>query len=262
MLLEKAKVLVNERIRLKADYYLMELAAPGITERAKPGQFLMITPAAQDSPFLKRPMGINGISRNNGCVRIIYQVKGKGTRVMTGLRSGDTVELLGPLGNGWHIPPAAQRALMVGGGTGIASILPLAKEIKMRGVLGEIVLGAASAEDIICKEDFTIWGDVHIATEDGSLGERGRLDIFLNDRTQPYDMVYACGPVPMMRFVAEWARGLGLPCQVSMEERMGCGFGVCMGCVCETKSGDGPISYKRVCREGPVFDAREVFFNG
>jgi len=261
MFLTKAKILINERIRIKADFYLMELAAPEIAATARPGQFMMISVAVGESPFLKRPMGINSVDAKLGCVRIIYQLKGKGTHAMSKLRPGERLEILGPLGNGWQIPEGMQKVCLVGGGSGIATMLPLARELEARGIPDiEIILGGKSAEHIICLEEFSDQGKLLIATEDGSLGQKGIIDPYLQPASG-YDMAFTCGPDPMMRKVARWAAASALPCQVSLEERMGCGFGVCMGCVCETKAQDGHICYKRICREGPIFAAEEVFFN-
>jgi dihydroorotate dehydrogenase electron transfer subunit len=261
MILTKAKILINEKIRIKADFYLLELEAPEIAVAARPGQFVMLSVTVGESPFLKRPMGINVIDAKSGCLRIIYQLKGKGTHAMSKLLPGERLEVLGPLGNGWTIPAGMRSVCLIGGGSGIAPLLPLARQLEAEGVPNiEIILGGKSAEQIICLEDFSDQGKLLIATEDGSLGQRGMVDLYLKP-TARYDMVYSCGPTPMMAAVARWAADSALPCQVSLEERMGCGFGVCMGCVCETKSADGHICYQRVCREGSVFAAEEVFFN-
>jgi dihydroorotate dehydrogenase electron transfer subunit len=259
MLLCKAKILANERIFTKASFYLMELDAAELSEQARPGQFVMMTVAAGESPFLKRPMGINLIDRDSGGIRRSYQLVGQGPRAMSQLRVGERVEVLGPCGRGWKIDPlTTKNALLVGGGSGIATMLPLAIELDRQGVECDIVLGGQSAEHIICLEEFSQQGRIHVATEDGSLGEQGRIDLFFRDADK-YDMVYACGPTPMMQKTADWAAANSLPCQVSLEERMGCGYGVCMGCVCEHKDALGGVSYQRVCREGPVFWAKEVF---
>jgi len=262
MILTKAKILVNERIRIKADFFLMELEAPEIAESACPGQFIMLSVTESESPYLKRPMGLNAIDKQAGCLRIIYQLKGKGTRAMTKLGPGERIEVLGPLGNGWSVKDGMKNVCLVGGGSGIATLLPLAVELERKGVQQmQIILGGKSAEHIICLEDFSDHGNhLRIATEDGTLGRAGMVDSYF-EANPNYDMVYTCGPTPMMRAVARWASAHGLACEASLEERMGCGFGVCMGCVCETKPKDGHVCYQRVCREGPVFAAEEVFFN-
>ncbi len=261
MILTKAKILINERIRIKADFFLMELEAPAIAQEARAGQFMMLTAVANESPFLKRPMGINAINKHSGSLRVIYQLKGKGTKAMSKLRAGEHTEVLGPLGNGWKIKEGMKSACLVGGGSGIATLLPLAIELEKSGVENiDMILGGKSAEHIICLEEFSKGGNTLIATEDGSLGRQGLIDIYFGP-TPDYDMVYTCGPTPMMRKAAQWAMAHNLECQVSLEERMGCGYGVCMGCVCETKDSGGHICYKRVCKEGPVFAAEEVFFN-
>ena len=130
MILTNAKILINERIRIKADFFLMELAAPEIAQEARAGQFMMLTALANDSPFLKRPMGINAINKQAGSLRVIYQLKGKGTKAMSHLRAGEHIEVLGPLGNGWKIKDDMKSVCLVGGGSGIATLLPLAVELQ------------------------------------------------------------------------------------------------------------------------------------
>lgn len=261
MLLTNAKILTNKRIRCQADFFLMELSAPEIAREAIPGQFLMLTPSEGDSPFLKRPMGINAIDSGSGRLKVIYQLKGRGTAALSKLRDGETIEVLGPLGNGWSVPAEAKHICLVGGGSGIATLLPLAlllAQDSSRQI--DIILGGKSSEHIICREDFPPKAQCMIATEDGSLGRQGMVDLYFS--AQPsYDIIYSCGPTPMMRKTAQWALSNNIPCQVSLEERMGCGYGVCVGCVCETKDQQGHVCYKRVCKEGPVFPAEEVFFH-
>ena len=257
----KAKVLTNEKIAAKDGFYLMELLAPSIARQARPGQFLMITVDDGDSPFLKRPMGINMIDPQNGSLRIIYQLKGIGTKKLSQIRPGTHIDVLGPSGNGWYIPSGLSKICLIGGGSGAASLLPLAQTLKKEhGADIDLILGGRTVSQLICLDEFNSTGRLFLATEDGSLGKQGMIDIYL-DNNPEYDQVYCCGPTPMMQAVAAWAAANDLPCQVSLEERMGCGYGVCMGCVCATKSTDSQVSYKRVCREGPVFDSREVFAN-
>ena len=257
MYTEETQVLENKNAGL--NYYALTLAAPYISAAARPGQFVMVAPSAGLQPFLKRPMGINVISAEKGQIRLIYRMVGHGTRLMSALEPGQTIQMLGPLGNGWR-SIGEGRALLVGGGTGIAPLLPLAEDLSGAGLACDILLGANSARELVCAEEFTQLGHCASATLDGSWGVHGPVTLLLPQAPPAYDMVYCCGPQALMSKVAEWAARYDLPCQVSLEERMGCGFGVCMGCVCPVADagGAGGYAYKRVCCDGPVFDSREV----
>jgi dihydroorotate dehydrogenase electron transfer subunit len=209
-------------------------------------------------PFLKRPMGINVIDMARGQIRVVYRMVGYGTRLLAERRVGEYLQVLGPLGNGWQLSPV-RRVLLVGGGAGIAPLLPLAVELARSGADCEAMLGASSAAEIPCVEEFATLSRLSVATLDGSRGALGPVSRWLPAQPPVYDMVYCCGPQPLMRKVAAWAGQHDLPCQVSLEEHMGCGFGVCMGCACAVKAAESKqTAYKRVCCEGPVFDSKEV----
>ena len=255
-------VIYNKPVNGAGDFFRMELHAPEIAAQALSGQFLMVAPTDGQDPFLKRPMAICHMQRNEGRVGILYQVIGKGTAILSQAQSGETLEVLGPLGNAWYMPPAdTKKILLIGGGAGLAPMLPLATALAERGLSIDVFIGWHDASHLPSLEDLPPLAKVRITTEDGSLGEKGRVDMLLKEASG-YDMAYACGPEPLMKKTAVWAKENGTPCQVSLEARMGCGFGICMGCVCDHEDEEGHISYKRVCREGPVFWAEEVFFNG
>ncbi|MEG1538151.1 MAG: dihydroorotate dehydrogenase electron transfer subunit [Clostridiales bacterium] len=257
MLVEKATVLSNKQIR--PDYWQLGLHAPQIAAHAQPGQFMMVTAVESFDPFLKRPMGINIIDPKGGFIRIIYLVLGKGTKLLTRLRENMEIDLLGPLGNSWRIEAHCKRALIMGGGSGVATLLPLARELFRRGILVDIILGARSKDYLSCADEFAVYGPVISATIDGSAGYKGlATDIFPGEIH--YDMVYACGPMKMMERIVRLSRNHDMRCQVSLEENMGCGYGVCMGCICEVRDQEGKISYQRICKDGPVFDGEEVFW--
>jgi len=253
---EETLVLENKNAGLL--YYALTLAAPHISAAARPGQFVMVAPVAGLQPFLKRPMGINIIDAAQGQIRLIYRLVGYGTRLLSALKPGQTIQLLGPLGNGWQLIREG-RALLVGGGSGIAPLLPLAGELSGAGLECEILLGVNSAHELTCAEEFAQLGRFSPATLDGSLGMHGPVTHLLPESPPAYNMVYCCGPHALMAKVAAWAAQHDLPCQVSLEERMGCGFGVCMGCVCSIRA-PGGSAYKRICCDGPVFDSREVMW--
>jgi len=260
MIVEKALVISNRQIA--TGIYQMDLLAPQSAELARAGQFFMLKTTPYLDPFLKRPMSINKIEKEKGQLRFIYDVVGRGTAIMSGIMESENIEITGPCGNGWLTEQKISRALLVGGGTGIAPLLPLAIELKRAGALVDIFLGAARADRLFNEDDLAAYGNISIATDDGSKGQKGTIACLLPDGGGAYDMVYTCGPNPMMAAVAKWAEKNALPCRVSLEERMGCGIGTCVGCVCALKGADGQPAYRRVCKEGPVFDAKEVLFNG
>ncbi len=242
----------------------LRLGVPGWPGSA-PGQFAMLSPgpcgaAERFDPLLPRPMAVyRTVPEPGGAeLEILYKRSGRGTRLLAGTQPGETVRLVGPLGVGFPLPQVGQRALLVGGGTGIASLYELATAARARGPV-VVLLGARAAGDLMGREDFVALGvELRIATEDGSEGWRGRitelLERALAEPGAAEDLVYACGPTPMMRRAAEIAAAQGRRCIVSLENRMACGFGVCLGCAVPRAEG----GFALVCRDGPVLDAQAV----
>jgi dihydroorotate dehydrogenase electron transfer subunit len=230
-----------------------------------PGQFAMLSPgvtsaAARFDPLLPRPMAVYRSAPEPGgaALEILYRVSGRGTRLLADARPGERVRLVGPLGIGFPLPAAGQRAVLVGGGTGIASLHDLALAARARGPV-VVLLGARSADDLMGREDFAALGvELRLATEDGSAGRPGLVTALLDEAlAEPGaadDLVYACGPTPMMRRAAEIATARGRRCVVSLENRMACGFGVCLGCAVPRPGG----GFALVCRDGPVLDAGAI----
>lgn len=253
----------------------LRLAVPGWGGSA-PGQFLMLGAGAEGSvvrrdPLLPRPMAIYrelGASERPGerIIEVLFRVVGRGTGLLADLRASDVVPLVGPLGRGFEAvdlgaAEAASPALLVGGGTGIASLYEWAKILAARGRAVTVLLGARSAGDLLGWSDFEALGIPLVgATEDGSAGVRGLVTVPLADRLResPGATVYAVGPTPMMRACAALAAEAGAGCYVSLENPMACGFGVCLGCAAP-RSGGG---FALVCRSGPVFDAAEIDWAG
>ncbi len=252
----------NHRLRLRAPDW------PG----SEPGQFVMISPGPlgavpRTDPLLPRPMAVYRSAGEE--VEILYKRSGRGTALLADARPGERVRLVGPLGRPFPSPLAGERALLVGGGTGVASLYELARRL----VVGErgdgtahggevsILLGARSSGDLMGRGDFVGFGArLRVATEDGSVGERGLVTDLLEAelaRGGPA-RVYACGPTPMMRRCAELAAARGAACCASLENQMACGFGVCLGCAVPARSG----GFALVCRDGPVFEARDVIWEG
>lgn len=261
--IEAAPVKVLDIFAVADGIYELELLAPSVAAKAKPGQFVMIKPNAVGQPFLGRPMGIFDVDEEKGCISILFEVHGAGTTLLANVKSGDMLPLIAPLGNGFTVQESG-RALVIGGGIGIAPLYPLVCELKRRGVYTEVRLGAQTSDRILAM-DRLMTQDVplDIYTDDGSWGTQGYPSKGLLDMLgeYPFDMIYCCGPMPLMRSVAQIAAMANVPCQVSLEERMGCGFGICVGCVVNHRAADGTISKKRVCYDGPVFNGKEVFFN-
>jgi dihydroorotate dehydrogenase electron transfer subunit len=249
-----------------ANHRLVLRIAEGWPE-AQPGQFLMLSPGRRGrveryDPLLPRPMAIFRTRRTGreAAVEVLYKVVGRGTSLLADARPGDEVRLVGPLGRGFPEPSPDERAILVGGGTGVASLFELARRASERSRVS-VLLGARSAVDLMGRGDFeSLDLDLQLATEDGSDGTRGLVTELLEREIQGDGAarVYACGPTPMMRRAAEIAEAAGLPCLVSLENRMACGFGVCLGCAVP-RSGEG---YHLVCRDGPVFESGDLGWEG
>ena len=269
--------LLNSNDRIGPEIYEMELVAPEISSRAKPGQFVMASLSEEADPYLRRPFSIAGADRGRGVVKLIYQAAGKGTAQMSRWAPGRQVGLMGPLGNGfsWREEASgsalAGGAILIGGGIGAAPLLPLAKSLREQNISVSVFIGVKTIGQAIGLRDFHAWGcRVRLATEDGSGGMTGLVTLPLEQHLKasahspgadtPAPRLFACGPAPLLRAVAALGRAYALEAQLSMEERMGCGFGVCMGCSIKTMAGSGGFIQKRVCHDGPVFDARVVFY--
>lgn len=232
-----------------------------------PGQFLMVSPGARAAirrtdPLLPRPMAVFRAREENGAadVEILFKVTGRGTALLAEALPGQRIGLVGPLGRSFDPPAPGERAILVAGGTGIASVYEFARRSRQECAVS-ILLGARTAEDLMGVPDFEGLGvDLHIATEDGSSGKRGLVTALLEEAfaEEGDARVYACGPTPMMRRCADLAAGRGWPCIVSLENHMACGFGVCLGCAAPLREG----GYALVCRDGPMFDAGAVSWEG
>jgi dihydroorotate dehydrogenase electron transfer subunit len=223
-----------------------------------PGQFVMLSPGAipaapRFDPLLPRPMAV--FRREGPALEVLYKITGRGTALLAAARPGDAVRVVGPLGRGFPLPAPGERAVLVGGGTGIASLFDLAARAREAGPVS-VLLGARSAADLMAVAEFEALGaPLRVATEDGSAGRRGLVTELLEEALgEGPARVYACGPTPMMRRAAELAARAGRPCFASLENRMACGFGVCLGCAVP-RAGEG---YALVCRDGPVFGADEL----
>lgn len=231
-----------------------------IAAHAKAGQFVSVY-SADASKLLPRPISLCGIDGEKGTLRLVYRVTGEGTGTeeFSRLQAGDTVRILGPLGNGFTVEPG-KKAFLIGGGIGVPPMLELAKQMKENSSAEfQIVMGYRDANTFL-REEFENQGETFVATEDGSVGTKGNVMDAIRENELTADVIYACGPTPMLRALKAYAAEQGMDCYISMEERMACGIGACLACVCKSKEKDehSNVKNKRICKEGPVFDAKEV----
>jgi dihydroorotate dehydrogenase electron transfer subunit len=244
---------VIEKTAISAGIYSYEILCHDVAEIAKPGQFVHIK---TDGFTLRRPVSICEIDRRNGSIRIVFEIRGPGTAKLTALNVGDNLDMIAPLGNGFTLPETIaddKRVILVGGGIGVPPLLAVAKVMRESATA---ILGFRSYDKVILGGDFKR-ADSHVilCTDDGSVGVRGAVTVPLAQELAKNDVVKvcACGPEPMLKAVIACCNAADVPCEVSLEERMGCGVGACVVCACRTTGG-----VRRVCRDGPVFDGNEV----
>ena len=263
MVQEKAKILLHRKIA--RDHYRMRLKSATAARAAKPGQFIHIR-CREESPYeplLRRPISLVDVDPARGTLDIVYKVMGLGTAVLAQMPEGSAADFIGPLGEPFAFPPRGKRSVLIGGGVGIPPLVYLAKELKRRKIPVAAFLGARTKEWVICREDFRKLGvPVQSATDDGTLGFRGSVVDLAAASVAGDAVFYICGPTGMMKAAAALAARIGVPAQVSLEERMGCAMGCCMGCVVEvnTEPAGSHARFQRVCTEGPVFAAEEVIW--
>jgi dihydroorotate dehydrogenase electron transfer subunit len=252
-------------IKKMGAYLAMTVVAPGIAEHAKPGQFVAVAVGgAHSSMLLRRAFSIYATSQRGvygGTVEFVFAVAGKGTEWLSHLRQGDTVDVVGPLGRPFKLPAEAASCTLVGGGYGTAPLFGLAESLRAKGCRVDFVVGAATQERLFgALEAKRISSSVVFTTDDGSYGEQGWVSDVLPavlDRTN-CDLVYACGPMGMLRSVAAIAADAGITSQVAVEESMACGIGVCMTCVLPVRGSDGVTRMLRSCVDGPVFMGEQL----
>jgi dihydroorotate dehydrogenase electron transfer subunit len=251
-----SRILKNELIA--PNFYRMRIESPYLAKNSKPGQFIEVRCSENIEPLLRRPLGVHRITENG--IEMLYEVVGKGTRLLSRKAKGDTVDIIGPLGNGFGLPTIRYplNIILIAGGVGVAPLLALAECLTSKKNI-YVMIGARSKSHVLCESDFKKLGaKVSVSTEDGSKGKKGlvtdMLKNLLADNKSSSAAVYACGPAGMLKAVASIAKAAQISCQVSLEERMACGVGVCLGCPVKTKD----EGYKMVCKDGPVFNAEEI----
>lgn len=248
-------VVITKTQCLADGVYEMLLKTQNIAGASKPGQFVSVY-SKDGARLLPRPISICGIDKES--IRLVYRIAGEGTKEFSGLSVGDTLTVQGPLGNGYDVsaPYAHKKAVLFGGGIGIPPMLELAKQLDCE---KSIVLGYRDSQTFLADE-FRQYGDVYIASEDGSIGVKGNVMDAVKEYGIDGEVLYACGPMPMLRAIKAYAQENDKECYISLEEKMACGIGACLACVCKTKNTDehSKVNNTRICKEGPVFDAREV----
>ena len=263
----QARILKNKEIA--GGFYRMALESKYLAKAAQPGQFVEVKCSDGPEPLLRRPLGVHRISKIG--IELLYEVVGRGTELLAQKKGGELLDIIGPLGNGFNMDPGPRSLapVLVAGGNGVAPLLFLAERLVSKNKNVHVLIGGRSKSHVLCEKDFKKLGaNVKIATEDGSKGHKGLVTDLLNDflrntNDERRTTIYTCGPTEMLKTVAAIAREDNIPCQVSLEERMACGVGVCLGCPVKVKiTGYGlrvtGYEYKMVCKDGPVFSAEEI----
>jgi len=250
---EKSKIV--EADKLADGVYSIWFETENIAREAKAGQFISVY-CNDGSRILPRPISICEIEDNK--LRIVYRVVGKGTQEFSEMKEGEVLDIMGPLGNGYTLKD--NKALLIAGGIGIPPMVETAKELNAMGVSDITIVAGYRNNDIFLKEELEKYGTLYIATEDGSVGTKGNVMNAIKENNITADEIYTCGPTPMLRAIKEWAMTNGIKAQLSLEERMACGIGACLACVCQSKEVDhhSNVHNKRICKDGPVFYAEEV----
>ncbi len=233
------------------DTFDFTLFYPEFAQMAKPGQFAHIYLPGRT---LRRPISICDIDKNRGTLRIIFQIRGAGTDELAQMGEQTFLDVLAPLGKGFSLKENTKKALLVGGGIGVPPLFATAKHY---GENATVAVGFRDKDTVILEEDFkAIGANLKIATDDGSYGHHGLVtDLFKDEKP---DIIYACGPMPMLKAVAKFAKENNIECEISLEERMACGVGACLGCATRLLKDDGTEYNGHVCKDGPVFDYRKV----
>ncbi len=254
----KIKAIVVSHKEIDKDIYSLWLKAPEIAKEAVCGQFVDVY-TADSSKLLPRPISLCEIDKEEGSIRLVYRIAGKGTEQFSRLTAYDTVEILGPCGNGYDMK--GEKPVLMGGGIGIPPMLETAKTLSRMGVSKEnltVVLGFRDVPFLL--EEFEEIATVYMSSDSGNTGVKGTVLDAVREYGITGDMIYACGPTPMLRAIKNYAQENGIKAQISLEEKMACGIGACLACVCKSKDIDdhSKVLNKRICKDGPCFYAEEV----
>ena len=245
--------LIEKKEWAKSTYLLLQSDEP--LEEIKAGQFVQVRVDDAQHTYLRRPISIHDVDYQNRTITLLVQRVGEGSNKIADTELNDTLNIIYPLGNGFTIPEKNQNAILVGGGIGIAPLYYLGKVLKEKGIEPQFLLGGRSKSDLIMLEDFESVGKVYITTNDGSLGEEGFVTQHSIWKEKKFDMIYTCGPKPMMMALTKMARENNIDCEVSLENLMACGLGACLCCVENTIEG-----HVCVCKEGPVININKLLW--
>ncbi len=250
-------LMVSENVKLHNNYVLLKMTDTKPLPAMLPGQFAEIKVEGSTTTFLRRPISINFVDREKNEVWFLIQLVGDGTKQLAKVNNGDKLNIVLPLGNGFTLPNSgeAKKPLLIGGGVGIAPLLYLGEQLKALGYQPTFLLGARSTQDLLLLDKFEKLGPVYTTTEDGSHGEKGYVTQHSILDQETFNMIYTCGPKPMMVSVAKYAKANNIECEVSLENKMACGVGACLCCVENTNEG-----HLCVCKEGPVFNIEKLLW--
>ncbi len=245
---------IIDKKQVNSDNYVFKLKSSEELPIIKPGQFVQIKVNDSANTYLRRPISIHDVDINNRTITLLIQDVGEGTHSLCNLKKGDSMDIIFPLGSNFSLLNKG-KALLVGGGVGVAPLLHLGKELNKKGVEPYFIIGARNKQLLIDISDFESVGEVNITTEDGSVGTKGFVihHKYMNENINNFDFIYTCGPDPMMRSVAKIAYKNNVECEVSLENMMACGIGACLCCVVKTNEG-----HKCTCTDGPVFNIKEL----
>lgn len=251
----QGKYIILKKSAIAKDIFSFEILCPDVAAIAQPGQFVHIR---IDGFTLRRPISICGIDKAKGTLRIVFEIRGEGTSAISRINEGELIDMLAPLGHGFTIDPSYNKVILIGGGIGTPPMLPLAEAYGEKAV---VITGFRGASNVILQKDLADTGaEVILCTDDGSMGVHGLVTQPLEEilTGSEIDAVYACGPMPMLKGAAKLTKEYGVKlCEISLEERMACGIGACLGCACKVKRNDEEY-FAHVCKNGPVFNAEEV----
>lgn len=250
---ETARII--EQQELAPGIYSLWLETEKLAGEARPGQFVSVY-CQEESRLLPRPISICEIDKEKKALRLVYRAAGAGTTEFSGYGPGETLRLVGPLGNGFPLDKGYKKVFLIGGGIGVPPMVELSKQLP-----GEkLVISGYRDDHLFLTEELGRHAALYVATEDGSVGTKGNVLDAIRENALAADAIFACGPAPMLRALKAYAAEQGMDCYLSMEERMACGIGACLACVCKSKDIDAHtnVKNKRICKDGPVFAADEI----
>ena len=249
--IEDLKIVSNKR--LNNDFFILELEGVTKIPEFKPGQFAQVRVDDSVDTFLRRPISIHDVDYEKNTFKILIQIVGKGTERLSGLKTGELLNLVYPLGNSFSLPENGEKILIVGGGCGIAPLLYLGRFLNLNGFTPDILLGFRNSDRIIEFEEYQEIGEVFVTTEDGSKGQKGYVTSHTLFSERKYDRIYCCGPESMMKAISAYCKPKGIICEVSLENLMACGIGACLCCIVDTVKGN-----LCTCIDGPIFNINDL----